>query len=81
MFRSRWLLVLSCSMIFAVAAKSQEETRRPSTPAIKITREFLCSEEISPLQYGQFVEYLCNLIPGMWAEMIRRSGESAPEAP
>jgi alpha-N-arabinofuranosidase len=70
MFRSRWFLVLLCSMIFAIAAKSQEETRRPSKPAIKITPEFLCSEQISPLQYGQFVEYLCNLVPGMWAEKL-----------
>jgi hypothetical protein len=22
------------------------------------------------LQYGQFIEYLCNLVPGMWAEKL-----------
>jgi alpha-N-arabinofuranosidase len=36
----------------------------------KITREPLCSGEISPFQYGQFVEYLCDLVPGMWAEKL-----------
>ena len=26
--------------------------------------------QISPLQYGQFIEYLCNLVPSMWAEKL-----------
>jgi alpha-N-arabinofuranosidase len=30
----------------------------------------LCDQEISPLQNGQFVEYLCDLIPSMWAERL-----------
>jgi alpha-N-arabinofuranosidase len=37
---------------------------------IIITRQFLVSDKISPLQYGQFIEYLCNLVPGMWAEKL-----------
>jgi alpha-N-arabinofuranosidase len=36
----------------------------------KVTRTALVPGEISPLQYGQFVEYLCDLIPGMWAEKL-----------
>ncbi len=28
------------------------------------------ADSISPLQYGQFIEYLCNLVPGMWAEKL-----------
>src|SRR5438132_4376337 len=39
-------------------------------PLIKVTRTFLNSAEISPLQYGQFMEYLCNLFPSMWAEKL-----------
>jgi alpha-N-arabinofuranosidase len=35
-----------------------------------VTREPLCSGTISPFQYGQFIEYLCNLVPGMWAEKL-----------
>jgi alpha-N-arabinofuranosidase len=36
---------------------------------ITITREPLPGT-ISPLQYGQFIEYLCDLVPGMWAEKV-----------
>jgi alpha-N-arabinofuranosidase len=49
----------------------------PLTPApaadeapFKVTREFLRPGTISPLQYGQFIEYLCDLVPGMWAEKL-----------
>jgi alpha-N-arabinofuranosidase len=37
---------------------------------LKVTREFLRPATISPLQYGQFIEYLCDLVPGMWAEKL-----------
>lgn len=37
---------------------------------IKVTRELLCAASIHPFQYGQFVEYLCNLVPAMWAEKL-----------
>jgi alpha-N-arabinofuranosidase len=36
---------------------------------LRITRDFLPGK-INPLQYGQFVEYLCDLIPSMWAEKL-----------
>jgi alpha-L-arabinofuranosidase len=37
---------------------------------VRITRESLYPGEISPLQYGQFIEYLCDLVPAMWAERL-----------
>jgi alpha-L-arabinofuranosidase len=37
---------------------------------IVVTRDFLNNGEISPLQYGQFIEYLCDLVPSMWAEKL-----------
>lgn len=46
-----------------------EEVDLARTP-VKVTRDFLCPGEISPLQYGQFIEYLCDLVPGMWAEKL-----------
>jgi alpha-N-arabinofuranosidase len=30
----------------------------------------LVGGEISSYQYGQFIEYLCDLVPGMWAEKL-----------
>ncbi len=38
--------------------------------AIKVTRDPLCAGTISPFQYGQFIEYLCDLVPSMWAEKL-----------
>ncbi len=35
-----------------------------------VTREPISSATISRFQYGQFIEYLCNLVPGMWAERL-----------
>jgi alpha-N-arabinofuranosidase len=57
-------------MILVATAKGQDQSRGSSTATITITQEFFCPGEISPLQYGQFVEYLCNLVPGMWAEKL-----------
>jgi alpha-N-arabinofuranosidase len=41
-----------------------------SQAVIKMTRAPLVDAEISPYQYGQFIEYLCDLVPGMWAEKL-----------
>jgi alpha-N-arabinofuranosidase len=37
---------------------------------VTITPRPLGSGTISPLQYGQFIEYLCTLVPSMWAEKL-----------
>ncbi len=37
---------------------------------LHVRRDFIGDSEISPFQYGQFIEYLCDLVPGMWAEKI-----------
>jgi len=42
---------------------------KASAPLV-VTREFLSPGRINPFQYGQFVEYLCNLVPSMWAEKL-----------
>jgi len=42
----------------------------PAAATVRITREPLYPGEISPLQYGQFIEYLCDLVPAMWAERL-----------
>jgi alpha-N-arabinofuranosidase len=42
----------------------------PSAAPAVVTRERIASGTISPLQYGQFIEYLCTLVPGMWAEKL-----------
>ena len=37
---------------------------------LKVTREPLVAGKINPMQYGQFIEYLCDLVPSMWAEKL-----------
>lgn len=37
---------------------------------ITVTNRPLNPGKIDPGQYGQFIEYLCNLVPGMWAEKL-----------
>ena len=40
-----------------------------ASETLRIARDFLPGK-INPLQYGQFIEYLCDLVPGMWAEKL-----------
>jgi alpha-N-arabinofuranosidase len=41
--------------------------------SLRIRRDFLPGT-IHPTQYGQFIEYLCNLVPGMWEEKLYDGG-------
>jgi alpha-N-arabinofuranosidase len=41
---------------------------------LRVGHEPLVPGTISPLQYGQFIEYLCNLVGGMWAEKLYDGG-------
>jgi alpha-N-arabinofuranosidase len=50
------------------------ESFEPSRAPAVITREFLQAGRIEPGQYGQFIEYLCNLVPGMWADKLWDGG-------
>src|SRR5262245_10388418 len=68
--KHRFLLALACWIAWLISVNGQKEGQQGHSPSIKITKENLCPGEISPFQYGQFVEYLCNLVPGMWAEKI-----------
>ena len=42
----------------------------PERAPVRISREPLVAAVINPMQYGQFVEYLCDLVPAMWAEKL-----------
>jgi alpha-L-arabinofuranosidase len=46
----------------------------PSQAPAVITRDVLQSGRIEPGQYGQFIEYLCDLVPGMWADKLCDGG-------
>src|SRR3954467_11648159 len=42
--------------------------------SLKMTTEPACAGNISPMQYGQFVEYLGALVPAMWGEKLDDGG-------
>jgi len=46
------------------------ETIKPEETPMRITQEPLCPGRINRMQYGQFIEYLCDLVPSMWAEKL-----------
>lgn len=46
------------------------EELQPGKQPLVVTREPISPATISKFQYGQFIEYLCNLVPGMWAERL-----------
>lgn len=58
------LLWLGCPLAAYGQAASSD------APMVKVTRDALGDGRISPLQYGQFVEYLCDLVPAMWSEKL-----------
>jgi alpha-N-arabinofuranosidase len=47
--------------------------------AIRVSREFATEGEISPFQCGQFIEYVYDLVPGMWAEKLHDAGFEGPD--
>src|SRR5262249_40418318 len=42
----------------------------PSLASLRITRQPLVASVIDRKQYGQFIEYLCDVVPSMWAEKL-----------
>ena len=52
------------------AGEKPREPAEPGKSPIVITRDFLRPERINPYQYGQFIEYLCTMVPAMWAEKL-----------
>ena len=64
------LLPLSSHSVLANPGFESDRPFGPEESPAVITRQRLAAGKISPMQYGQFIEYLCNLVPGMWAEML-----------
>src|SRR5437588_5411934 len=61
---------LSLLAALYVSDATLRDGAKDTEAAVKVTGVFLNSAEISPLQYGQFMEYLCDLFPSMWAEKL-----------
>ena len=54
----------------AVEPKRSIERIDPSDCAGRHHSRFPAAERINPYQYGQFIEYLCTMVPAMWAEKL-----------
>lgn len=59
--------VVVCSLLAAQRALNASD---PPNPPLRVTRDLLTQARISPYQCGQFIEYLCTLVPAMWAEKL-----------
>jgi len=70
--RSRSVRVLGAEPSERGTIDAAASDRVPATNAgtIRVTRDSLQKGAINPMQYGQFIEYLCNLVPSMWAEKL-----------
>ena len=61
-----WILI-KLTILLCLPAMSAAQT-------ITVSAEPLNGGRISGRQCGQFIEYLCNLVPGMWAEEVYDGG-------
>jgi len=61
---------LSVALVTAFACADLRAQSSPGGQDLIVTREFLNDGHISNGQCGQFIEYLCTLVPGMWAEKL-----------
>ncbi len=65
------MAVLLCSAIIAAACLAQP----PASPlVIKVAASPMNSGRITNMLYGGFIEFIDDLVPGMWAEMLNDRG-------
>lgn len=67
MQRNHLAVIAGCLLLASGLAAS---TEAPMPLQYRITPASATAPRISPLQYGQFIEYLCDLVPGMWADLL-----------
>ncbi|MGA2623865.1 MAG: alpha-L-arabinofuranosidase C-terminal domain-containing protein [Bacteroidota bacterium] len=53
-----------------LTAQPSLNTNAADNTVIRPERELLFDTPVNPYQYGQFIEYLCDLVPGMWSEKV-----------
>jgi alpha-N-arabinofuranosidase len=74
LMRTACVVALGVVLLFGRTSRSANtdgsDKPDPRQSPLKVTRDFLHPGTINPMQYGQFIEYLCDLVPGMWAEKI-----------
>ncbi len=68
-------------MILLLMAALLSGVSMQQVPTIRVTKDPLFDGKISPLIYGEFVEFLNDLIPGMWAEKVRDRSFEGPLQP
>src|SRR5579885_2036977 len=76
--------VVALGIVFLVVRTNQAvsadgpDKADPARTTLKVTRDSLRPGTIHPMQYGQFIEYLCDLVPGMWAEKLSDGSFEGP---
>ncbi len=59
---------MTAALLFCALAPLSSASMDETT--IKVLPTPLCAGRIDPMQNGQFIEYLCTLVPGMWSEKL-----------
>lgn len=82
LIRTHWPKPLLALVVFVFGAVSQLETYgSPTNAVITVTGQPLSNGRIDPKLFGNFMELLEDVVPGMWAEMlIGRSFEGVTPA-
>lgn len=64
----------SLTFVMGVLSISAGEVPAQEEQALKVSRQALHSGRINPMLFGNFIELLDDLVPGMWAEMLNDRG-------
>jgi alpha-L-arabinofuranosidase len=70
--RRRCLVFIGLAIGFGVAASASSVNG--AEPSLKVFNRPLHSGRINPMLFGNFIELLDDLVPGMWAEMLNDRG-------
>jgi alpha-L-arabinofuranosidase len=69
--RADWLPALAVLALGVAAAAAADTREGEAMPSITVRAQALREEPISPLIYGEFIEFLNDMIPGMWADKLQ----------
>ncbi len=67
---ARGAACLAAAGATALVATAQRPETRAMPASVRVAPAAANSPRISPMQYGQFIEYLCDMVPGMWADKL-----------
>jgi alpha-L-arabinofuranosidase len=74
-----WLFYILCAPVCAGIKPDHDLQGKVMKNSITIEPKLIISNRINPYQYGQFIEYLYDVVPGMWAEKLYDQSFEGPQ--